>query len=177
MGQAPERMHLGESAEDVERLAVANPDRLACVTQTTLSVDDTRDVLAALRRRFPAIRLPKSDDICYATQNRQDSVKRLAANADMVLVVGSPASSNSNRLAEVAAKCGASAHLVQDASELDPQWLVGAKRIGLTAGASTPEVLVQGVLERLRELAPAIQIESPPEIDEGMVFPLPPLLR
>jgi len=177
MGQAPERMHLVESPEDVERLVVANPDRLACVTQTTLSVDDTRDVLAALQRRFPAIQLPKSDDICYATQNRQDAVKRLAADADVVLVVGSPASSNSNRLAEVAAKCGATAHLLQDESELEPEWVAGAQRIGLTAGASTPEALVQGVLERLRELAPGIEIERPPEIDEGRVFPLPPPLR
>ena len=177
LGQAPGRMHLVESPEDVERLEVANPERLACVTQTTLSVDDTRDVLAALQRRFPAIRLPKSDDICYATQNRQDAVKKLAEDADLVLVVGSPASSNSKRLAEVAVKCGATAYLLQDSSELEPDWLAGAQRVGVTAGASTPEELVQGVLERLRELAPGVEIEYPPEIDEGMVFPLPLLLR
>lgn len=177
LGQAPGRTHLVESPEDVERLEVANPERLACVTQTTLSVDDTRDVLAALQRRFPAIELPKSDDICYATQNRQNAVKELADRADVVLVVGSPASSNSNRLAEVAAKCGATAYLLQDASELEPAWVAGAARVAVTAGASTPETLVEGVLQRLRALAPGLEIERSPEVDEGMVFPLPTLLR
>ncbi|MEE2677695.1 MAG: 4-hydroxy-3-methylbut-2-enyl diphosphate reductase [Myxococcota bacterium] len=177
MGQAPERMHLVENVADVAALEVADPERLACVTQTTLSVDDTREVLEALRTRFPAIQLPKSDDICYATQNRQDAIKRLAEDADVVLVIGSPASSNSNRLVEVARKCGADAHLIQDASELDATRLAGAEQVAVTAGASTPELLVQGVVERVRELSPGVQVDSPAELDEGMTFPLPPLLR
>ena len=177
MGQAPERTHLVETPEDVERLEVADAERLACVTQTTLSVDDTHDVLSALQRRFPAIHLPKRDDICYATQNRQDAVKQLAEGTDLVLVVGSLASSNSNRLVEVAVKCGVTAHLVQDASEIEPGWLKGVQRIAVSAGASTPEELIQKVLERLGEFAPGIEIERPPAVDEGMVFPLPPPLR
>lgn len=177
MGQAPERMHLVESVADVAGLEVGDPERLACVTQTTLSVDDTREVLEALQARFPAIQLPKSDDICYATQNRQDAIKRLARDADVVLVVGSPASSNSNRLVEVARKFGANAHLLQDASELDSTWLAGARQVAVTAGASTPELLVQGVVERVRELFPGLRVDCPPDLDEGMTFPLPPLLR
>ena len=125
----------------------------ACVTQTTLSVDDTREILDALRARFPAIRLPRKDDICYATQNRQNAVKQLTREADVVIVVGAPESSNSNRLVELAAKSGARAYLVQDARDLEAAWLDGARCVGVTAGASAPEVLVEGVVARLRELA------------------------
>jgi 4-hydroxy-3-methylbut-2-enyl diphosphate reductase len=178
MGQAPESMYLVETVEDVGKLEVRNPERLGCVTQTTLSVDDTRDVMQALAERFPRIRLPKRDDICYATQNRQDAVKALAAQADLVLVVGAPASSNSNRLVEVAARRGVPAHLIQGADDLDPDWLEGIDCVGVTAGASTPDVLVQGVLRRLEELADGeVVLDSLPEIDEGVQFKLPRELR
>jgi 4-hydroxy-3-methylbut-2-enyl diphosphate reductase len=178
MGQAPESMYLVETVEDVSKLEVRNPERLGCVTQTTLSVDDTRDVMQALAERFPRIRLPKRDDICYATQNRQDAVKALAAQADLVLVVGAPASSNSNRLVEVAARRGVPAHLIQGADDLDPDWLEGIDCVGVTAGASTPDVLVQGVLRRLEELADGeVILDSLPEIDEGVQFKLPRELR
>ncbi|MEZ4334890.1 MAG: 4-hydroxy-3-methylbut-2-enyl diphosphate reductase [Myxococcota bacterium] len=178
MGQAPDSMHLVETVEDVAKLEVRNPGRLGCVTQTTLSVDDTREVMHALAARFPEILLPKRDDICYATQNRQDAVKELAAQADVVLVVGAPASSNSNRLVEVASRRGVPAHLIQDASEIDPAWLEGAECIGITAGASTPDVLVQGVIDHLRERAgDAFRLDSLPQVDEGMQFKLPRELR
>jgi 4-hydroxy-3-methylbut-2-enyl diphosphate reductase len=177
MGQAPGRVHLVESAGDVAALDPADSERLGCVTQTTLSVDDTREVLDALRARFPAIRLPRKDDICYATQNRQDSVKALARDADVVIVVGAPESSNSNRLVEVAAKCGARAHLVQTADEVDPAWLGGARAVGVTAGASAPEVLVEQVVDRLRGLCPGAAVRQQPAVDEGVVFQLPALLR
>lgn len=178
MGQAPDSMHLVETAEDVATLVVENPDRLGCVTQTTLSVDDTRDVMDALAARFPNILLPKRDDICYATQNRQDAVKELAVEADLVLVVGAPASSNSNRLVEVASRRGVPSYLIQNAEEMNPEWLYGIECVGVTAGASTPDVLVQGVIERLRELAdgPAV-LDSLPEVDEGVRFKLPRELR
>ena len=147
-------------------------------TQTTLSVDDTRDIKQALAARFPEIVLPKRDDICYATQNRQDAVKELAGVADLVLVVGAPASSNSNRLVEVASRRGVPAYLIQDASDVDPAWLEGAACIGITAGASTPDVLVQGVIELLRSRAgDDFQLDSLPEVDEGMQFKLPRELR
>jgi 4-hydroxy-3-methylbut-2-enyl diphosphate reductase len=177
LGQAPGRVHLVQCVDDVEHLEVADPERLGCVTQTTLSVDDTRDILGALRRRFPAIRLPRKDDICYATQNRQDAVKSLAGEADLVLVVGAPASSNSNRLVEVAAKRGARARLVQCAGDVDPAWLEGARRVGVTAGASAPEPLVRELVERLRELVPGASVRAQPEVDEGIVFQLPTELR
>jgi 4-hydroxy-3-methylbut-2-enyl diphosphate reductase len=177
MGQAPGRMHLVQSVDDVAALAVGDPSRLGCVTQTTLSVDDTREILEALERRFPAIRLPRRDDICYATQNRQDAVKAITQQAQVVIVVGAPESSNSNRLVEVAAKRGAQAHLVQDARDLDPAWIEGASCIGVTAGASAPEHLVTGVVERLRQLAPAAELRRQPEVDEGIAFQLPSLLR
>jgi 4-hydroxy-3-methylbut-2-enyl diphosphate reductase len=178
MGQAPDSMHLVENVEDVAKLEVRNPARLGCVTQTTLSVDDTREVKQALAARFPAIVLPKRDDICYATQNRQDAVKELAEQADLVLVVGAPASSNSNRLVEVASRRGVPAYLIQDASDVDPAWLEGAACIGITAGASTPDVLVQGVIELLRARAgDDFQLDSLPEVDEGMQFKLPRELR
>jgi 4-hydroxy-3-methylbut-2-enyl diphosphate reductase len=154
---------------------VRDPERLGCVTQTTLSVDDTREILGALQTRFPSIVLPRRNDICYATQNRQNAVKKLAQRADLVLVVGAPASSNSNRLVEVAAKLGLASHLIQNASEIGPEWLEGATCVGVTAGASTPEFLVQQVIERLRELGgPESRLSSLPQVDEGMTFKLPP---
>jgi 4-hydroxy-3-methylbut-2-enyl diphosphate reductase len=178
MGHAPERMHLVETVEDVERLAVRDPARLACLTQTTLSVDDTREVMEALRRRFPAIRLPRKDDICYATQNRQNAVKQLTRDADVLLVVGAPASSNSNRLVELGRKAGLRAHLVQDADGIDPAWIAGARCVGVTAGASAPEVLVQRVVDRLRALGgTGVEIGSLAPVDEGVVFQLPAELR
>jgi 4-hydroxy-3-methylbut-2-enyl diphosphate reductase len=178
MGQAPDSMYLVENVEAVESLEVRNPDRLGCVTQTTLSVDDTRDVMDALARRFPKIVLPKRDDICYATQNRQDAVKELAIDAGLVLVVGAPASSNSNRLVEVASRRGVPSYLIQSADELDPAWLAGIDCVGVTAGASTPDVLVQGVIERLRSLSGGHAIlDSLPEVDEGVRFKLPRELR
>jgi len=178
MGHAPERMHLVESVEDVERLEVDDPSRLACLTQTTLSVDDTADVMAALQRRFPEIALPRKDDICYATQNRQNAVKALARRAQVVLVVGAPTSSNSNRLVELAEKSGARAHLVETAEDIRPDWLEGASCVGVTAGASAPEVLVEQVVERLRGLAGEdFRLDAVPLVDEGVVFQLPAELR
>jgi len=178
MGQAPERMHLVETLEDVAKLRIEDPSRLGCVTQTTLSVDDTREIMEALRRRFPSIVLPKRDDICYATQNRQDAVKQLASRCELVLVVGAPASSNSNRLVEVAARLGAASHLVQCRDDIEPEWLDGVSCVGVTAGASTPEFLVQEVVAHLCELGgPDSELRSLAEIDEGVTFKLPPELR
>ena len=178
MGQAPERMLLVESVEDVARLDLVDPARVGCVTQTTLSVDDTREIMQALQRRFPEIRLPRKDDICYATQNRQDAVKRLADEVDLLLVVGAPESSNSRRLVEVASKRGARSYLVQNADEIDPTWLEGTARVGVMAAASAPEVLVIQVVERLEALAPdAARVCRQPEVDEGIAFQLPSLLR
>jgi 4-hydroxy-3-methylbut-2-enyl diphosphate reductase len=178
MGQAPDKMHLVQTVNDVEKLKVRDPTRLAVLTQTTLSVDDTRDVLEALRRRFPEIVLPKRDDICYATQNRQNAVRELTREVDLVLVVGAPSSSNSNRLAELASKSGLPSHLVEDADDIDPAWLEGVRSVGVTAGASAPEVLVEQVLERLRALCPdGFEIDSLPHVDEGVVFQLPAELR
>jgi 4-hydroxy-3-methylbut-2-enyl diphosphate reductase len=177
MGQAPERMHLVETVADVEKLELRNPERVGCVTQTTLSVDDTRNILDALAERYPAIRLPRKDDICYATQNRQDAVKALAQNAQLVFVIGAPTSSNSNRLVEVARRLGVQAYLVQDETEIDPAWLAGADTIGITAGASAPEHLVQQVVRRLQELAPGAALRLQAGVDENVVFQLPALLR
>ncbi len=178
MGHAPDRMHLVESIEDVEKQEVRDEDRLGCLTQTTLSVDDTREIQEALRRRFPNIRLPRKDDICYATQNRQDAVKQLSERAELVLVVGAPESSNSNRLVEVAARRGARAHLVQTADDIDPAWLRGVSRVGVTAGASAPEVLVEQVVERVRKLSgDEAEVTSQPEVDERIAFQLPQELR
>ncbi len=165
-------IYLVETVEDVERLQVKDPSNLAFVTQTTLSVDDTRDIIAALQHRFPDIVGPRKDDICYATQNRQDAVKGLAARCDLVLVVGSPNSSNSNRLREMAEKAGARAHLIDNATEIDPAWLEGAERIGVTAGASAPEVLVQEVVERLKALG-VENVEQAEGREEGISFVLP----
>jgi 4-hydroxy-3-methylbut-2-enyl diphosphate reductase len=176
MGHAPERMRLVQDAGEVAALEVAQPGKLAVLTQTTLSVDDTRDVTDALRARFPEIRLPRKDDICYATQNRQNAVKQLVREADLVLVVGAPESSNSNRLVEIAQKAGVPAHLVQSAADLRPEWLAGVATVGVTAGASAPESLVQDVIAKLRALGgPASRVESQPVVDEGVVFQLPKL--
>jgi 4-hydroxy-3-methylbut-2-enyl diphosphate reductase len=178
MGQAPSVMHLVETVEDARRLEVSQPDRLGCVTQTTLSVDDTREIMDALAERFPKIQLPKRDDICYATQNRQDAVKALSDECQLVLVVGAPASSNSNRLVEVAAKRGVESHLIQSADDIDDAWLEGVECVGITAGASTPEFLVEQVVQRLELLAGGeAERASLPEVDEGMHFKLPAELR
>jgi 4-hydroxy-3-methylbut-2-enyl diphosphate reductase len=152
LGQAQGGMYLVETPEDVAGLQVADPEKLAYVTQTTLSVDDAARVVDALRARFPGIAGPKKDDICYATQNRQDAVKNLAPRCDVVIVVGSPTSSNSNRLREVARNLGVSSYLVDNAEEIRPEWVAGKNRVGLTAGASAPEILVRQVIERLNDL-------------------------
>ncbi len=160
------------------RVEVTDPARLAVLTQTTLSVDDTRDVLEALRRRFPAVQLPRKDDICYATQNRQNAVKAMIGAVDLLLVVGAPESSNSNRLVEIARKAGVPAQLVQTSAEIRPEWVLGAACVGVTAGASAPEVLVEAVIERLRALAGGdVQVQTQPGEPEGVVFQLPPELR
>ena len=172
MGQADGGIHLVESVDDVARLQVADPARLAYVTQTTLSVDDCREVIDALRARFPQVAEPKKQDICYATQNRQDAVKFMVPQCDLVLVIGSPTSSNSNRLREVAQKMGCEAHLIGSAAELDPAWLVGRQRIGITAGASAPEVLVTEVLARLKTLG-VRSVRQLPGVQEDTAFPLP----
>ena len=170
------QIYLVEDIEDVAALQVSQPDNLAYTTQTTLSVDDTRVVIEALKDRFPTIQGPRNDDICYATQNRQDAVRELASQCDLVLVVGSPNSSNSNRLRELAEREGVEAHLIDGAIEIDPHWVQGRKRIGITAGASAPEILVRGVIERLRELGAEHVGELSGE-PENMVFALPKELR
>jgi (E)-4-hydroxy-3-methyl-but-2-enyl pyrophosphate reductase (IPP and DMAPP forming) len=175
-GGASGAIYLVENAEDVATLQVKDPQHLAYVTQTTLSVDDAAAVVAALRQRFPAIQGPRKDDICYATQNRQDAVKRLAGQCDVVLVVGSPSSSNSNRLREVSARSGTPAYLIDNADELRPEWLVGKAVVGVTAGASAPDILVQQVLERLRDMG-AGTIVTEQGVTESQTFPLPKELR
>jgi 4-hydroxy-3-methylbut-2-enyl diphosphate reductase len=178
MGHAPERIHLVQSVEDVQKLDVQDPSRLGCVTQTTLSLDDTREILQALQARFPDVRTPRKDDICYATQNRQTAVKELTRDADVVIVVGAPESSNSNRLVEIAAKTGARAYLVQQAEDIDPAWVEGANCVGVSAGASAPEVLVERVVERLVEIAgPTAEVHGAQPVDEGVTFQLPLELR
>lgn len=172
LGQADGGMHLVETPQDVEALQVEDPENLAYVTQTTLSVDDATEVMAALKRRFPSIAEPKKADICYATQNRQDAVKVMAPDCDLVLVVGSANSSNSNRLREVAERLGAAAYLVDGAEGIDPAWLRDCKRVGVTAGASAPEILVQQVVQRLKELG-AVSVRTLPGEPEGVSFPLP----
>ena len=172
MGQSPAGMHLVETLDDVAALKVASPDKVAYVTQTTLSVDDARAMVQALRERFPAIRGPKKDDICYATQNRQDAVKFMAPHCDVVIVVGSPNSSNSNRLREVAENMGAHAYMVDTAADLRPEWIQGKRRIGVSAGASAPEVLVNELIARLKELG-AQSVRPLDGISETVVFTLP----
>jgi len=172
MGQVGDGIYLVETVADVARLQPKNPEMLAYVTQTTLSVDDAVAAVAALKSRFPAIVGPKKDDICYATQNRQDAVKFMAPQCDVVIVVGSPNSSNSNRLREVAANRGVPAYLVDSADDIDPAWLAGKDRIGVTAGASAPESLVGRVVERLRKLADG-EVRELGGIRESVNFPLP----
>jgi 4-hydroxy-3-methylbut-2-enyl diphosphate reductase len=172
MGQSAGGMYLVETAADVAALRVKDPRNLSYVTQTTLSVDDAAVVIAALRERFPAIQGPKKEDICYATQNRQDAVKALTAECDLVIVVGSPNSSNSRRLAEVAISRGIAGYLVDGPDEIDPAWLVGKESIGVSAGASAPEILVRRVVDRIRSVtgAEAVQLAG---VEEGVQFPLP----
>ncbi|WAW10575.1 4-hydroxy-3-methylbut-2-enyl diphosphate reductase [Oxalobacter vibrioformis] len=172
MGQSDTGMYLVESVEDIPELDVNNPDRLAYVSQTTLSVADTTDVIAALKAHFPAIIEPPKADICYATTNRQNAVKQLAEIATLIIVVGSPSSSNSNRLREVAERKGVTAYMVDNASEIDPQWLEGHTAIGVTAGASAPEILVQEVIEMLQKHG-VTAIEELEGITENLSFPVP----
>ncbi|MGY0504618.1 4-hydroxy-3-methylbut-2-enyl diphosphate reductase [Luteimonas sp. e5] len=170
-------IHLVENIEDARRLQVAQPDNLAYTTQTTLSVDDTREIITALRERFPMIQGPKNDDICYATQNRQDAVRELSDKCDLILVVGSPNSSNSNRLRELAEREGVEAYLIDGAHQIDPAWLDGRHQVGVTAGASAPDILVQGVLARLAELGAASGWRELDGEPENMTFALPKELR
>jgi 4-hydroxy-3-methylbut-2-enyl diphosphate reductase len=172
MGQCDGGVYLVESIDDVAKLVVRDPARLSYVTQTTLSMDDAALVVSALRERFPGIAAPRKDDTCYATQNRQDAVKSLASQVDVVIVVGSPNSSNSTRLREVAANRGVPAYMVDDASALRPGWIEGRRRVGVTAGASAPEVLVRQVIERLRALG-AHSVADLPGVVERVVFPMP----
>lgn len=170
------RIYLVEDVADVASLEVLDPEALAYVTQTTLSMDDTAKVIEALRQRFPAIRGPRKNDICYATQNRQDAIKQLALENDLVLVVGSPNSSNSNRLRELAERCGSEAFLIDSAQDIDPKWLDGKTAIGISAGASAPEVLVQDVLAHLKSLGAQTPVELEGE-EENISFSLPKELR
>jgi 4-hydroxy-3-methylbut-2-enyl diphosphate reductase len=175
MGQTASGMYLVETIRDVSQLQVTDPDNLSFVTQTTLSMDDAASIITALKTRFPTITGPKKDDICYATQNRQDAVKALAVECDLVIVVGSPNSSNSNRLREVAQNLGVESHMIDNASQLQPQWLQGKQKVGVTAGASAPEVLVQEVVERIKAISPAT-VEEISGREESVVFPLPKVL-
>ena len=172
MGQLTEGIYLVEDVADVEKLQVAQEEKLAVVTQTTLSVDDAAEILQAVKRRFPKVREPKQQDICYATQNRQDAVKVMAPAVDVVIVVGSPASSNSNRLRELAERLGTPAYMVDAASDIQADWLRDKTRVGLTAGASAPDILVQQVIDRLKTLG-AVSVRNLPGVKETIAFPLP----
>lgn len=172
LGQIDTGIHLVENVDDVERLNLVQVERLAVVTQTTLSVDDTAEILAVIKRKFPKVRQPKQQDICYATQNRQDAVKLLSNQVDIVIVVGSPTSSNSTRLQELAHRMGTDSYMVDSAIELQPQWFEGKTRVGLTAGASAPEVLVQEVVSRLREMG-AVSVRNMNGLLENTKYPLP----
>ncbi len=172
LGQLDGGIHLVEDVADVARVQPLQTDKLAVVTQTTLSVDDAAEITAAVRARFPKVREPKQQDICYATQNRQDAVKLLSPQVDLVIVVGSPTSSNSNRLRELAQRMGTASYMVDNADELRPEWFEGIARVGLTAGASAPEVLVQQVVERIRALG-AVSVRKLSGIEETLKFPLP----
>lgn len=172
MGQLSSGIHLVEDVEDVARVQPAQTERLAVVTQTTLSVDDAAEISAAVRARFPRAREPKQQDICYATQNRQDAVKLLSPQVDLVIVVGSPTSSNSNRLRELAQRLGTPSYMVDSAAELKSEWFEGRARVGLTAGASAPEVLVREVVERIKALG-AVSVRKMDGIEETLKFPLP----
>jgi len=172
MGQLNDGIYLVEDVADVAEVAVAQSDKLAVVTQTTLSVDDAAEILAAVKRRFPKVREPKQQDICYATQNRQDAVKLLAPGVDILIVVGSPTSSNSNRLRELAQRLGTESYMVDSPDDLQPGWFEGKLRVGLTAGASAPDILVQQVIERLRALG-AVSVRKLAGVEETVHFPLP----
>jgi 4-hydroxy-3-methylbut-2-enyl diphosphate reductase len=176
MGQLDSGIHLVEDVADVLRITPSQTERLAVVTQTTLSVDDTAEILNAIKQRFPSIREPKQQDICYATQNRQDAIKLLSPQVDLVIVVGSPTSSNSNRLREVAIKLGTESYMVDNADELNPEWFKGKNRVGLSAGASAPEVLVREVVERIKAYG-AISVRTMDGLVETVKFPLPTGLR
>jgi 4-hydroxy-3-methylbut-2-en-1-yl diphosphate reductase len=176
MGQLSAGIHLVEDEADVAAVQPAQTDKLAVVTQTTLSVDDAASIMAAIKQRFPQVREPKQQDICYATQNRQDAVKVMAGKVDVVIVVGSPTSSNSNRLRELAERLGTPAFMVDDPSDLDPAWVADCPRVGLTAGASAPEVLVQDVISRLKALG-ALSVQTMDGELETIQFPLPKGLR
>jgi 4-hydroxy-3-methylbut-2-enyl diphosphate reductase len=172
MGQLDSGIHLVEDVADVARVQPGQTDKLALVTQTTLSMDDAADIAAAVKARFPKVREPKQQDICYATQNRQDAVKMISPQVDVVIVVSSPTSSNSNRLREVAQKLGTDSYMIDSADELQPEWLEGKQRIGLTAGASAPEILVRQVIDRLKALG-AVSVRKMDGIEETLKFPLP----
>lgn len=172
MGQLHDGIYLVEDVADVAQVQLKDPARVAVVTQTTLSVDDAAEILTAVRRRFPQVREPKKQDICYATQNRQDAVKLLAPQVDVVIVVGSATSSNSNRLRELAERLGTPGHMVDSADDLKPEWFEGRPRVGLTAGASAPELLVQQVIDRLRAFG-AVSVRKMPGVEETVHFPLP----
>jgi 4-hydroxy-3-methylbut-2-enyl diphosphate reductase len=176
MGQIPGRVHLISTVDDVAKLTVGNPDMLSYVTQTTLSIDDTRAVIDALKARFPSIVGPDTRDICYATQNRQHAVRELAKVVDLILVVGAHNSSNSNRLREIGEELGKPSYLIEDARALDTRWLKGVQAVGVTAGASAPEQLVEDVVEALRQLA-QVELEVLPGIDENVRFRMPPELQ
>jgi len=176
LGHARDRMHLVETVEDVEKLAVRDPRRLGVLTQTTLSVDDTAEILIALRVRFPAIRAPSKDDICYATQNRQNAVKAVARDTELVLVVGAPSSSNSKRLVEVAQACGADARLVESAADIEAHTIAGVASVAVSAGASAPDVVVREVIARLRELG-CTEADEVSITEESVRFTLPPELK
>jgi 4-hydroxy-3-methylbut-2-enyl diphosphate reductase len=176
MGQLDSGIHLVEDVADVARVQPSQTDKLAVVTQTTLSMDDAAQIAAAVKARFPNVREPKQQDICYATQNRQDAVKVMSPQVDIVIVVGSPTSSNSNRLREVARKLGTQSYMVDNADELQAEWFEGRQRVGLTAGASAPDVLVQAVIDRIRALG-AVSVRKMDGIQETVKFPLPKGLR
>ncbi len=172
LGQVPDKFHLVSSVEEVEKLVVENPKHLSYVTQTTLSVDECHDIVEALNKRFPGIKGPHQEDICYATQNRQNAVKELAKFVDVILVIGSPNSSNSNRLKELGERCGKSSYLIDSYQDIKPEWLEGANAIGIAAGASAPEVLVTEVVESLRKLG-AEEFEELTVVEEDVEFLLP----
>ena len=172
LGQIPDKFHLVSSVEDVEKLQVEKGRELSYVTQTTLSVDECRDIVGALHKRFPTIKGPHQEDICYATQNRQNAVKELSKRVDVILVIGSPNSSNSNRLRELGEQCGIPSYLIDSASDIDPDWLKHAKAVGIAAGASAPEVLVTEVVAFLRSCGPS-EVEELTVIEEDVEFLLP----
>ena len=172
MGEIPEQISLVEDVESVDTVTVPDPDRVAVITQTTLSVDETRDIMDAVRRRFPNVKTPARDDICYATQNRQDAVRELATKCDVLLVVGSDNSSNSLRLRELSEQLGTRAYLIDDADQVDPSWIAGVERVGVTAGASSPEYLVQTIVARLREIG-TFEIQEYGKPEPEIIFSMP----